>query len=91
MDDLIIAATLTCSLGICVRLLTYRPSAGSRHRRGIAFCAWVLIASTGSQAAQILLQDARATPSAWQLVLLAVLLIALCRARGNLARLFGVD
>jgi hypothetical protein len=91
MDDLLTAATLTCSLAICVRLLIYRAPAGSRHRRGIAFVAWLLIASTGGQAVQILLQDAHATPSAWHLVLLAVLLIAICRARGNLARLFGVD
>jgi hypothetical protein len=91
MVEFLNAATLLCCLAICVRLLTYRPTAGARHRQGVAWCAWLLIAATGGQALQIILQGAKAPTSGWQLVLLVVLLITTYRARGNVAHLFGVD
>lgn len=89
MAELLTTATLLCCVAICVRLLTYRPAPNATHRKGIAWCAWVLIATTGGQALQILLQGARANVTAWQLLLLAVLLVAIYRARGNVAHLFG--
>jgi len=91
MAEFLSATTLLCCLAICVRLLTYRPACGSRHRHGVAWCAWLLIAATGGQALQIILQGAKAPASGWQLMLLVVLLIVTYRARGNVAHLFGVD
>jgi len=89
MAEFMTTATLLFSLAICIRLLTYRPTPGASHRPGIAWCAWLLIAATGGQALQIMLQGARANVSGWQLVLLLVLLVATYRSRGNVAHLFG--
>ncbi|EAB7134033.1 MULTISPECIES: phage holin family protein [Stenotrophomonas] len=89
MTEFLTAATLLCSVAICIRLLTYRPMPGANHRHGIAWCAWLLSAATGGQALQIILQGPRATVSVWQLVLLVVLLVATYRSRGNVAHLFG--
>lgn len=91
MNELLLAATLVCCLGICIRLLTYRPAAQARYRPGIALCAWLLVASTGGQALHILLQGTRGVGCACQLMVLVVLLIATCRARGNVAHLFGMN
>lgn len=89
MAELLTTATLLCCVAICVRLLTYRPAPNTNHRQGIAWCAWLLIVATGAQALQILLQGARANVTGWQLMLLLVLLVAVYRARGNVAHLFG--
>lgn len=89
MAEFLTTATLLCCTAICGRLLTYRPAANAGHRPGIAWCAWLLIAATGGQALQILLQGARASVNGWQLVLLLVLLVAIYRSRGNVAHLFG--
>lgn len=89
MAELLTTATLLCCVAICVRLLTYRPAPNANHRHGIAWCAWLLIASTGGQALQIILQGAGARVTAWQLALLVVLMVAVYRARGNVAHLFG--
>lgn len=91
MAEFLSAATLICCLAICVRLLSYRPASGARHRHGVAWCAWLMIAATGGQALQIVLQGAKAPTSMWQLMLLVVLLVTTYRARGNVAHLFGVD
>lgn len=89
MAEFMTTATLLLSLAICVRLLTYRSSPGASHRPGIAWCAWLLIAATGGQALQIVLQGSRANVSVWQLALLLVLVVATYRSRGNVAHLFG--
>lgn len=91
MAEFLSTGTLLCCLAICVRLLTYCPAEGARHRHGVAWCAWLLIAATGGQALQIILQGAKAPTSGWQLMLLVVLLVTTYRARGNVAHLFGVD
>lgn len=91
MAEFLSAATLICCLAISVRLLSYRPASDARHRHGVAWCAWLLIAATGGQALQIVLQGAKAPTSMWQLMLLVVLLVTTYRARGNVAHLFGVD
>ncbi|MCA1502241.1 phage holin family protein, partial [Bradyrhizobium sp. NBAIM14] len=52
MAELLTTATLLCCVAICVRLLTYRPAPNANHRHGIAWCAWLLIVSTGGQALQ---------------------------------------
>ncbi|WP_164276438.1 phage holin family protein [Stenotrophomonas sp. B1-1] len=88
MVELLTPATLLCCLAICARLLSYRPAPGARHRPGIAWAAWLLIAATGGQALQILLLGQRAPVSGWQLILLLILAVAVYRARGNLAQLF---
>ncbi|WP_313253219.1 phage holin family protein [Stenotrophomonas sp.] len=89
MNELLSAATLLCCVAICARLLLYRPHSLARHRPGIAWCAWLLVAATGGQALQIMLQGARATVTGWNLILLVVLLVAVYRSRGNVAHLFG--
>ena len=89
MVDLLTTATLICSLAICIRLLTYRPSPHANHRPAIAWCAWLLIAATGGLALQIMLQGPRIHVTVWQLLLLLILLVATYRSRGNVAHLFG--
>lgn len=91
MDEFLSAATLICSVATCVRLLTYRGAPGTRHRRGMAWCAWLLIVCTGGQGLQVLLLGAHARTSVWQLGLLIFLLLLTCRVRGNVARLFRPD
>jgi len=91
MADLITAATFFCCAAICLRLLTYRPRRGARHRRPVALLAWLLVVATGGNALLTLLFGARAPLAAGQLVVLAVLLLIIHRARGNLARLLPED
>ena len=73
MPDLINLLTAMACMAICCRLLTYRRGPDSRHRLGVGVCAWVLIASTGGQALQILIAGHHAHPSMWQLGVLLVL------------------
>jgi len=87
VHSLVTVLTLLAALAICVRLLTYRPSANARHRRCASWCAWLLIASTGGQALHILLAGATAQTSPWSLGTLLVLVVLTYRARGNVARL----
>lgn len=89
MHSVITAATLLCSLGICVRLLTYRAHADASHRPFVGWLAWLLIASTGGQALFIVLLGSRSAANPFLLGLLVVLLIAVFRARGNVARLLS--
>lgn len=91
MPDLINLLTAAACMAICVRLITYRRSPGSRHRFGVGLCAWVLIASTGGQGLQILLAGSRSHPSAWHLGVLMVLAFLSFRARGNVAHILKVD
>ena len=91
MPDLINLLTAMACMAICGRLLTYRRGPDSRHRIGVGVCAWVLIASTGGQALQILIAGQRAHPSVWQLGVLLVLVFLSFRARGNVARILRVD
>jgi len=90
MPEIITAATLLLSLAICIRLLTYRPHAGARHRPAAAWLAWALIVATGGQALALVLfgtgsAAAGVTGRMCQLALLAVLAIVIYRARGNAA------
>lgn len=91
MHSLVTVLTLVASAAVCVRLLAYRPSPGTRRRRPASWCAWLLIASTGGQALHILTAGAGAAVSAWQLGPLLVLLYLTFRARGNVAHLMRFD
>lgn len=91
MRELITILTLVLNAGICFRLLTYRSGPETRHRRAVGLLAWLLIASTGSHALQILLIGCAAQVNVWQLIVLTVLLILAFRANGNVARLLRMD
>ncbi|NIJ70586.1 phage holin family protein [Xanthomonas sp. 60] len=96
MSEFINAATLFSCLVICMRLLTYRPHAGARHRPAVAWLAWALIVATGGQALTLVLFGtgsgaADATTRLCQLALLVVLAIVIYRAHGNAARLLPKD
>jgi len=91
MSNYLITAVFLASLAICIRLLTYSAGPRASHRPAVAWCAWVLIISTGGQALQILLQGSRTTVSIWQLGVLLVLLFVTYRARGNVARILRVE
>jgi len=87
MGNVLTIATLLCCVAICARLLTYTAHEGANHRPLAAWLAWVLIASTGGQALVIVLLGTRVHVCPFSLCLLVVLLIAVFRARGNVARL----
>ncbi|TAA26575.1 phage holin family protein [Pseudoxanthomonas winnipegensis] len=91
MRDLITVLTLALNAGICLRLLTYRSGPETRHRRSVGVLAWVLIASTGCNALQILTVGYAAQGNVWQLGVLAVLLVLAFRANGNVARLLRME
>lgn len=91
MPNVLTLLTFAASLAICLRLLSYRRAADTRHRPGIGLFAWLLIACTGGQALQILLQGARFHPSLWHLGVLFVLAVLTFRARGNVARILRVN
>lgn len=91
MPDVITLCTLVACTAICGRLLTYRRLPGTRHRAGIGLCAWLLIASTGGQALQIMVTGAHAASNPWQLGVLSVLVALSFRARGNVAHMLKVD
>ena len=91
MSNYLITAVFLASLAICIRLLTYSAGPHASHRPAVAWCACVLIISTGGQALQILLQGSRTTVSIWQLGVLLVLLFVPYRARGNVARILRVE
>lgn len=90
MHDLITFLTLATSVAICVRILSYRRPPDARYRLWISVMAWVLVASTGSQALLILINGG-CRYGAWKLGLLLVLAVLAFRARGNVARIFKVD
>ncbi|HDS1533963.1 TPA: phage holin family protein [Stenotrophomonas maltophilia] len=54
MTKFLTAATLLCSVAICIRLLTYRPMPRANHRHGIAWCAWLLTTATGGRRTGVL-------------------------------------
>ncbi|KTF40699.1 phage holin family protein [Xanthomonas translucens] len=91
MHSLLTVLTLLASIAICARLLTYHRPPGTRYRRGVGWCAWLLIASTGGQALHILLAGAASQVSPWQLGVLIVLAVLTYRAEGNVARILRVD
>lgn len=91
MSEFLSILTLAASLSVCGRLLTYRRLPGTRFRWGVGLCAWILIACTGGQALQILVQGAQAHPDVLQLGILLVLAFLSFRARGNVARILKVD
>lgn len=79
-----VIACLACAL-TCARVLLFRR-AGLRYRWHISLLAWVLAASSGSVAIDIILH--RATRISWgEAGMAAVLCIATYLARGNLAHL----
>lgn len=91
LEQLITVLSLLASATTCFRLLTYRRDPDARHRRGVSWCAWVLVACTGGNAIQIILQGQAAHPSIWNLGVLLVLAVLSLRARGNVARILQVD
>ena len=91
MHSLVTFLTLLASVAVCLRLLTYHRSADARHRLGASWCAWLLIASTGGHALQILLAGPAAHASVWDLGLLIVLAVLTYRTRGNVAQLMRFD
>ncbi len=91
MAEITTFLALVANLAICVRLITYRAHTGATHRPGASLVAWVLIASTGGQALQILLYGPRAHVSPWQLGLLLVVLLLTFQSKGNVARILRTD
>lgn len=91
MHSLIALLTLLCNTAICVRLITYRSGPDARRRHGIGWLAWLLIASTGGQAMDIMLLGAHARPSIWQLGVVIVLMVLAFRAHGNVASIMRME
>lgn len=93
MADLITNATVMCCAAICMRLLTYRPAPGARHRPAAAWLAWALIVCTGGQALALLLfgNGGSSVVQVCQLGLLMLLAALIYRVRGNAAQLLPKD
>lgn len=91
MHNLITVLTLITCIAICVRLLLYQPTYHARRRIGVAWCAWILIASTGGQAIHIALLGSATHTSIWSLGVLTVLAMQTYRTGGNVAHLLRVD
>ncbi|RKU01960.1 hypothetical protein C7H84_19130 [Burkholderia sp. Nafp2/4-1b] len=84
MTQIAVLIALAAHGVLIVRVLTYRRR-GARHRAGVAWSAWLLIALTCGGAIE-LLGGKLGIFQAMQSVMLAVMVIT---ARGNIARLLG--
>lgn len=84
-DQVLLLLNLGISVGICIRLICYRKK-HARHKIGMSLVAYGLIVGYGFVAIRILTGD-YLVPADWSEVLAnAVLLFAVVRSRGNVAR-----
>jgi hypothetical protein len=75
---------IACSV-IVLRLLTFRRGA-SRHRHGVAWCAWALIVACTATAVKVFC-GMRPPPGPWEALLTAAIASLVLIHRGNLAHL----
>ncbi|SDS25792.1 Putative 3TM holin, Phage_holin_3 [Halopseudomonas litoralis] len=79
---------------ICWRIASYRRR-GARYRPGVAVCAYLLAVGSGCYSLSVLLamllgKHAQGV-SPFLLIVLTVLMVLVCRARGNVAAVLRVD
>ena len=70
-------------LGICIRLMFYRRN-GAKYSPFYSVVAYVLIVSSGAACISILSKQ-HIPVDVWEVIINAVLLIAVCAAKGNIA------
>ena len=71
-------------LGICIRLMFYQRN-GSKYSPFYSVVAYVLTVSSGAACISILSKQ-YISVYAWEVIINAALLIAICAAKGNVAR-----
>lgn len=93
VDPWTVAAALICG-AISARIVCWRPN-GERYRLGQSLAAWFMAACSGAYALQVGLYTLYARPvaqvSPMLVALLLVIMIQVCRARGNVAAFFRVE
>lgn len=93
VDPWTLAAAALCG-AICFRIALYRRQ-GARYRAGVSWLAYLLAAATGCEWLTVVLAVLLAKPvpevSPYLLIVLAVLLVLVYRAGGNVARILRMD
>lgn len=93
VDPWTLAAAMLCG-AICFRIALYRRH-GARYRAGVSWLAYLLAAATGCEWLTVVLGILLARPvpevSPYLLIVLAVLLVLVYRAGGNVARILRMD
>lgn len=89
-----LAAAVICA-GICLRVLTWRPTENQRHDLLAGLVAWLMAFATGAFALLVGLAPLHGeivpAVSPPLVVVLAIVLVQLMRSRGNVASFLRVD